>query len=112
MNTPQRLLSLTAQLLDSPGHLVENLNDLELLARCGLPLQARRGLVRLDPLQVAGQPLDLEETLAATMALLLTQPLVSTPPPKRRRTHKRKPRRSRQTQNKFSSHAEHAQPRP
>ncbi len=74
MNKPQRLLQLTAQLLDSPGHPVENLNDLDLLARCGLPLKARRGLVRLDPLQIDGQPLDLEETLAATMALLLTQP--------------------------------------
>lgn len=74
MNTAQKLLSLTAQLLDSPGLLVEDLDDLKVLAQCGLPLQARRGLVRLEPLHISGTPLDLEETLAATLALLLTQP--------------------------------------
>lgn len=98
MNTAQKLLRLTAQLLDSPGLLVEDLDDLQILAHCGLPLQARRGLVRMEPLQIAGTPLDLEETLAATMALLLTQPtppppLETIPPRQRRRPRKRPPAR-------------------
>jgi hypothetical protein len=95
MNTAQKLLSLTAQLLDHPGLLVDDLDDLQVLAHCGLPLQARRGLVRMEPLQIAGTPLDLEETLAATMALLLTQPTppapIVIPPPRRRRPPRKRP---------------------
>ncbi|MBX3169874.1 MAG: hypothetical protein KF760_20895 [Candidatus Eremiobacteraeota bacterium] len=79
MNTAQRLLGLAAQLHHSPGLTVDDLDDLKLLAACGLPLQARRGRYRLG-LEIAGTPLDLEETLAATLALLMTScgPAVAT----------------------------------
>lgn len=72
MNTAHRLLQLTAQLHQSPGLTVNDLDDLQLLAASGLPLQARRGRFRLAPLEIDGAPLDLEETLAATLAVLFT----------------------------------------
>ena len=79
MNTAHRLLRLTAQLHDLPGLTVEDLDDLQLLATCGLPLQARLGRYRLAPLQVEGQALDLEETLGAALALMLTTGPALTP---------------------------------
>lgn len=49
-----------------------DLDDLQLLATCGLPIEARRGRYRLAPLKVDGKKLDLEETLGVTLALMLT----------------------------------------
>ncbi len=48
------------------------LDDLHLLATCGLPIEARRGRYRLTPLKISGQHLNLEETLGVTLALMLT----------------------------------------
>ncbi len=72
MHRTQRLLHLTAQLQQPEGLTVADLDDLQLLATCGLPIEARRGRYRLAPLKVGGKDLNLEETLGVTLALMLT----------------------------------------
>lgn len=84
----QRLLNLTARLLGSNGLSVRDLGghdlatrrrvqrDLNKLRECGLPLQSTEHeesvpRYRLDNLRLAGSQLDLEETLAVTLATLL-----------------------------------------
>ena len=84
----QRLLSLTGKLLGSNGLSVRELGghcsntkrqlqrDLNKLRDCGLPLHSTEGeesvpRYRLDNLRVAGSLLDLEETLAVTLAMQL-----------------------------------------
>ncbi len=87
----QRLLRLTGELLGSRGKTVAELGgidassrrqiqrDLAKLRECGLPLHDSEAHERpprywLDNLRVAGSQLDLEETLAVTMATLLAGP--------------------------------------
>ena len=72
MNRTQRLLNLTAQLHPPQGVTVADLDDLQLLATCGLPIEARRGRYRLAPLIIGDKELEIEETLGATLALMLT----------------------------------------
>lgn len=84
----QRLLNLAGKLLGSQGYTVRELGghnettrrsvqrDLQKLRECGLPLESTEGQenpprYRLENLRLAGSQLDLEETLAVTMATLL-----------------------------------------
>jgi len=84
----QRLHNLAGKLLGSQGYSVRELGghdentrrciqrDLQKLRECGLPLQSSEGeesppRYRLENLRLAGSQLDLEETLAVTMATLL-----------------------------------------
>lgn len=87
----QRLLRLAGELVGTRGKTVVELGgidkatkrqvqrDLAKLRECGMPLQDSEGHERpprywLENLRVAGAQLDLEETLAVTMATLLAGP--------------------------------------